>query len=241
MNWQNAQFGACALFACGLQQISAQVRSLTKIRTARLFARLPNAVLNIEFRSPKAVNSDNISSPSMPSGNTHDAVTIVLIAPVAAAGYYVTGSFAAAIVLSAAFLFGGLMFGPDLDTGSKQQNRWRFFRFLWLPYRVFFKHRSRWTHGLIFGTLFRVVYFMGVTTLVLLTSSFLSAVVFGTPMPRAADLAGAWSDAGSLVRLHAGGEFVWVTFAGLWAGAATHTFADMAGSYIKTGRSGGFL
>jgi hypothetical protein len=32
-----------------------------------------------------------------------------------------------------------------------------------------------------------------------------------------------------------------LTFAGLWSGAASHTFADMAGTYIKTGRSGGFL
>jgi hypothetical protein len=30
-------------------------------------------------------------------------------------------------------------------------------------------------------------------------------------------------------------------FLGLWLGAASHTFADIAGSYIKTGKAKGFL
>jgi uncharacterized metal-binding protein len=177
----------------------------------------------------------------MPSGYTHDAITFILAVPAAAAAFYVTGSFAAGAVAGAAFLFGGLMFGPDLDTVSKQHSRWRFFRFLWLPYRVFFKHRSRWTHGLIFGTLIRVIYFMGVATIVLFAASYFSAVLFNSDMPEVADLAGAWSDAGRLMRLHAGTDLMILTFAGLWGGAASHTFADMAGTYIKTGRSGGFL
>src|SRR4051812_31238572 len=110
----------------------------------------------------------------MPSGNTHDAITFILAAPAALVTYYASDSFAAAATVTAAFLFGGLMFGPDLDVASKQYSRWMFFRILWFPYRSFFKHRSRWTHGLIFGTLFRVVYFMGVVTVALFASSYCS-------------------------------------------------------------------
>jgi uncharacterized metal-binding protein len=177
----------------------------------------------------------------MPSGNTHDAITFILAVPAAAITYYAAGNLGVALVVTAAFLFGGLMFGPDLDVASKQYSRWMFFRFLWFPYRAFFKHRSRWTHGLIFGTLFRVVYFMGIVTVVLFAASYLSAVIFGSDMPKPTDFAGAWRTAGGFIHMHAGGEMLLIVFAGLWAGAASHTFADMAGTYIKTGRSGGFL
>ena len=93
----------------------------------------------------------------MPSGKTHDAITFLLTAPAFGAAYFALHDIVTATAVTAAFLFGGLMFGPDLDTASKQYSRWYIFRFLWFPYRVFFKHRSRWSHGLIFGTLFRVV------------------------------------------------------------------------------------
>jgi len=176
----------------------------------------------------------------MPSGNTHDAITFILAVPAAAITYYACG-FAAATVFTAAFLFGGLMFGPDLDTVSKQNSRWRFFRFVWFPYRSFFRHRSRWTHGLVFGTLIRVVYFMGVATILLFAASYCSALLFNTEMPGTVDFAAAWTDAGRLVRLHAGNEMMILVFAGLWSGAASHTLADMAATYIKTGRTGGFL
>ena len=88
----------------------------------------------------------------MPSGKTHDAVTFLFVAPTLAAAWSVSGSIPLALIVGFGFLFGGLMFGPDLDTVSKQYSRWSIFRLLWYPYQVFFKHRSRWSHGLIFGT-----------------------------------------------------------------------------------------
>ncbi|HEX8746434.1 MAG TPA: DUF2227 family putative metal-binding protein, partial [Pyrinomonadaceae bacterium] len=69
----------------------------------------------------------------MPSGKTHDAITILLAAPTFGAAWALTGSLALAFVATAAMLFGGLMFGPDLDIQSKQYTRWGVFRFLWLP------------------------------------------------------------------------------------------------------------
>lgn len=181
------------------------------------------------------------SSPNMPSGNTHDAVTFILAVPTGIITFATTESLAAAVIVTVAFLFGGLMFGPDLDTVSKQNSRWHFFRFIWLPYRSFFKHRSRWTHGLLFGTVIRVIYFMGVVTLLLFAASFCSALLFGTEMPRVAEFANAWAALGRLFRIRVDAEVVLLVFLGLWTGAASHTFSDMAGTYIKTGRTGGYL
>ena len=52
----------------------------------------------------------------MPSGKTHDAVTFLLVAPTLAAAWSVTGSIPLALIVGFGFVFGGLMFGPDLDT-----------------------------------------------------------------------------------------------------------------------------
>ena len=177
----------------------------------------------------------------MPSGRTHDAITFLTAAPAFAAGYVVTHSFSAASVITAAYLFGGLMFGPDLDTVSVQHSRWSVFRFLWFPYRRFFKHRSRFSHGLVFGALIRVIYFLGVVTLI----AFGTAVVFmaatGGRIPELFDLARVWQNVGEYTRSHFGEHFFLFVFLGLWLGAASHTFTDMAGSFVKTGRIVKFL
>jgi hypothetical protein len=78
-------------------------------------------------------------------------------------------------------------------------------------------------------------------TVVLFAASYCSAVLVKTEMPRFADLSGAWRSAGGLLRFHAGADILVLVFLGLWTGAASHTFTDLAGTYIKTGRSGGFL
>jgi uncharacterized metal-binding protein len=88
----------------------------------------------------------------MPSGRTHDAITLILAAPTFALTYAATVNLPMSIAVAVSFIFGGFMFGPDLDTLSNQYARWGIFRLLWFPYRSVFKHRSRWSHGLIFGT-----------------------------------------------------------------------------------------
>src|ERR671926_21315 len=102
----------------------------------------------------------------MPSGRTHDTVTLILAAPTFVAAWGLAGALAPAVVATCAMLFGGFMFGPDLDIQSRQYTRWGVFRFLWLPYRMLFRHRSRWSHGIIFGTLIRVIYFAAVLALI---------------------------------------------------------------------------
>ena len=172
----------------------------------------------------------------MPSGKTHDAVTFLLVAPTFAAAYILTQNLTTSSIITVAFLLGGLMFGPDLDTQSKQYTRWSIFSFLWYPYKVFFKHRSRWSHGLIFGTFLRVVYFMGAITLLSFLLTFLIITYSGGDLPKLIEFTRNWISIGDFVRQHFGEYAFLSAFIGLWLGAASHTFTDMAGSFIKHGR-----
>lgn len=174
----------------------------------------------------------------MPSGKIHDAITLGLAVPAFGAAYLVTDRLFVSLTCCAAFMFGGLMFGPDLDTVSRPYSRWGPFRAVWLPYRYFFPHRSRFSHGLLFGALVRVVYFLGSVTLLFLIAGYLFQTFRGRSLPGIEDIVGFWRPVGETTRKNFG-EYVFVTiFAGLWAGAASHTLTDMAGSFIKTGRSG---
>lgn len=177
----------------------------------------------------------------MPSGKTHDALTFLLAAPVAAVAYAVTANVAFTVIATAAFLFGGLMFGPDLDTQSKPYARWGIFRAIWFPYRSVFKHRSRWSHGLVFGTLFRVVYFSGAMTLIGVVLFVMYAMFSGGELLQTVEIADAWRRIGSATRDHSGLLPLLLAFVGMWLGAASHTVTDIAGSYVKTGRVGEFL
>jgi uncharacterized metal-binding protein len=177
----------------------------------------------------------------MPSGKTHDAVTLLLAVPAFAAAYAATRSFSASMVVAVAFIFGGLMFGPDLDTVSRQYSRWSVFRLLWFPYKSFFKHRSRFSHGLIFGAFFRAVYFMGILTLAAFVAAYIYATYSGGKLPGLLDFAHIWQSVGDFTRAQCGEHFLLMLFIGLWLGAASHTFTDMAGSFIKTGRVAKFL
>lgn len=177
----------------------------------------------------------------MPSGKTHDIVTILLAAPAFAAGYAATEDAGLAVSAACAFLFGGLMFGPDLDTVSRQYSRWWLLRPIWFPYRVGFKHRSRWSHGLIFGTLFRVIYLFGVTSIGVYLLLLIIRSFAGGELPDISVFANAWGQFGEFVRAGMGDLFLPAVFIGMWAGAASHTFTDMAGTYVKTGRVTEFL
>jgi len=177
----------------------------------------------------------------MPSGKTHDAVTFFLTAPVFAAAWKMTESIPVSVTVAVAFLIGGLMFGPDLDTMSKQYTRWGFMRLLWYPYQAFFKHRSRWSHGLVFGTFLRVVYFMGVLTLLSFLAVYLIAVYTDGDLPNLLEFTKTWQQIGEFVRTNVGENAFPSVFFGLRLGAASHTLTDMAGSFFKTGRIMEFL
>lgn len=177
----------------------------------------------------------------MPSGKTHDAVTFLFTAPVWAAAWKITDSISIATIITVTFLIGGLMFGPDLDTMSKQYTRWGFFKNFWYPYQAFFKHRSRWSHGLIFGTFLRIVYFMGVLTLMSFLVTFIYTIYLGGDIPHLFEFTKTWQQIGEYVRTNFGEYTFYSMFIGLWIGAASHTLTDMVGSYVKTGRIMEFL
>jgi uncharacterized metal-binding protein len=173
----------------------------------------------------------------MPSGKTHDAITLLLAPPTLAAGWGVTGDWVLAIAATCAMLFGGLMFGPDLDIQSRQYTRWGVFRFLWFPYKVVFRHRSRWSHGIIFGTLIRVVYFASVLALLAWAGVYLRAVFLagGSP-PGWGDVLQAWRVVeGQAASYGVGRGVALAVLAGLWWGAATHTLTDVAWSVARKG------
>lgn len=165
----------------------------------------------------------------------------MLAAPVAALSYVVTADIAFTVVATVGFLFGGLMFGPDLDTKSTPYARWGLFRILWFPYRSVFKHRSRWSHGLVFGTLFRVVYFSGAITLVGAILLVIYSAFSGGGLPQTVEIADVWRRVGSVTRDSSGLLHLLSVFVGMWLGAASHTVTDIAASYVKTGRVGEFL
>lgn len=178
---------------------------------------------------------------AMPSGKTHDFITVVLTVPFAGMAYAWTHDALAATVCVGALLFGGLMFGPDLDTQSCQYKRWGVFRFLWYPYQVIFAHRSRWSHGLIFGALVRIVYFLGAVTLIAALVIYIRAVFNYGDMPNFAQFSDGWRELGSLARKIFGDRVFAVVFAGLWLGAMSHTVTDITATFIKTGKVKEFL
>lgn len=98
----------------------------------------------------------------MPSGKTHDFLTYTSTTACAYClwHYQVTNDLSLIGIFSIASLFGGLMFGPDLDIKSVQYNRWGPLKFIWLPYQAF-GHRSKKTqsHDALFGPLVRIGYF----------------------------------------------------------------------------------
>lgn len=96
----------------------------------------------------------------MPSGKTHDKITLYSIPIVAPIGVLIFQEATAVLSLVSSFTFAGLMFGPDLDLKSCQYYRWKILRWIWIPYQKAMHHRSFWSHGLIAGTAIRVVYLL---------------------------------------------------------------------------------
>ena len=94
----------------------------------------------------------------MPSGRTHDRITLWSLPLVAALTFGQTRSSHLTLLVSGSFLFGGLMFGPDLDIYSCQYQRWGWFKPIWLPYQKSLRHRSFLSHGPLIGTALRILY-----------------------------------------------------------------------------------
>lgn len=111
----------------------------------------------------------------MPSGRTHDRITVWTVPLVSGIAYFLTQSGKFALILAGGFLFSGLMFGPDLDIYSVQYKRWGWFRWIWIPYRSAIRHRSNLSHGLLIGTVLRLLY---ISLIILILSGMVAAIAY---------------------------------------------------------------
>ncbi|HAO13765.1 MAG TPA: metal-binding protein [Planktothrix sp. UBA8407] len=94
----------------------------------------------------------------MPSGQTHDRITLWSLPFIAGLTWSQTRSSHLTFLVTGSFLFSGLMFGPDLDIDSQQFQRWGMLRCFWVPYQKSLRHRSFLSHGPFIGTALRILY-----------------------------------------------------------------------------------
>ena len=94
----------------------------------------------------------------MPNGKTHDKITLITTPIVAIGSYIIFKNYNETIIVTLSFLFASLMFNGDLDTNSSPYNRWFILKMIWIPYQLMFEHRSIFTHGILIGTVVRLIY-----------------------------------------------------------------------------------
>jgi uncharacterized metal-binding protein len=170
----------------------------------------------------------------MPSGRTHDEITLWLLPWVAGITWVFTSNSHLTLLVSGGFLFSGLMFGPDLDIYSKQFQRWGCFRWIWLPYQKSLHHRSFLSHGPVIGTVLRVVYlttWIAMLVILLLLGTYLVGEVQWTVQTIVHIVARSL-----LNHYH---ELI-ALFVGCELGAMSHSLSDWGGSTYKRVKSRGW-
>ncbi|WP_036485404.1 metal-binding protein [Myxosarcina sp. GI1] len=167
----------------------------------------------------------------MPSGNTHDRITLWLLPWIVGGTYLLAKDGELTLIVAGGFLFGGLMFGPDLDIYSIQYKRWGVLRYIWLPYRRLLRHRSFFSHGLIVGTIIRIVYLLLVVSLLAIFIIAIAQLVWGFNWN--------WQqfvlETLAVLKTKYFKETV-ALFAGLELGSLSHSLSDWLGSYYKKQR-----
>lgn len=158
----------------------------------------------------------------MPSGKTHDFITLITTPAVAITGLAVTQNTSDTIVLTGAYVFAASMFSGDLDLNSVQTRRWGPLSILWKPYQKF-GHRSIWTHGVFLGTAVRILYVLMWLTLGVFLLDTLSVTSFGVK-----DF---YTFLSSWIKDHP--TYSTAILIGLLLGAFSHTAADLSVSYTK--------
>ncbi|NJK64331.1 MAG: metal-binding protein [Synechococcaceae cyanobacterium SM2_3_1] len=166
----------------------------------------------------------------MPSGSTHDRITLWTLPVISLVTAWLARTPAAVLAVGSAYLFSGLMFAGDLDTYSRQYQRWLWLRWLWLPYRKLFRHRSFWTHGPLIGTVVRIIYLGSWVLLFILSLMLLGflANVWQWQPQHWFTRVWAWAETHKTHLLLVGG--------GLELGAMNHSISDWLSSLWKRGR-----
>jgi len=147
------------------------------------------------------------------SGRAHDRATWLLALPFGALWWPWLG-LSGLTTASLAFLLGGLVLSPDLDTRSNATRRWGPLKWLWWPYRRWLSHRSLLSHTPVIGTAGRLLY-LGL----LLLGLCLLALPLGAPAP-----AWLWLQGQALWRRHP--NLLLAGLAGLEASAWLHLIQD---------------
>ena len=163
----------------------------------------------------------------MPSGQTHDRITIWALPFIAGVAFWQTRSSSITLIIASGFMFGGLMFGPDLDIYSIQYQRWGYFRFIWLPYQKSLRHRSFLSHGPLIGTTVRVLYLCGLITVAGILILLVAEKILNMTLN--------WQEVAQnlleTINLHST-KFL-ALFIGLELGAMSHSISDWSNSAYK--------
>jgi uncharacterized metal-binding protein len=163
----------------------------------------------------------------MPSGRTHDRITLWALPFVTGVTFWQTKSGNLTLLVAGGFLLGGLMFGPDLDIYSRHYQRWGFLRFIWLPYQKSLRHRSFLSHGPIIGTTLRVLYVGSLIAVVVIFALFV--------VEKLGNLQLNWQNVGATITSTFSSystEFL-ALLLGLEVGAMSHSLSDWSGSAYK--------
>jgi uncharacterized metal-binding protein len=169
----------------------------------------------------------------MPSGRTHDRITLWSLPAVAGLTFANTQSGNLTLLVAGGFLFGGLMFGPDLDIYSCQYQRWGWLRWIWLPYQKSLRHRSFLSHGPLIGTALRILYLASWVGLFGVVGLILVQQFRDVPWDWQAI---AFFCQRSLQQYPS----EWIAlYCGLELGAMSHSFSDWSGSAYKRFRKQG--
>jgi uncharacterized metal-binding protein len=153
----------------------------------------------------------------------------VALAPVALSAALPDNNPTNAAVFLGSYLASGLLFSPDLDLRSAPYRRWRLLRFVWIPYQKLVPHRSWISHSIFFGPILRILYF----AVVMSALTFMVLAIINALVP--IDPTGTFLRAATEVRvwLQAHPSVIVYSAAGFILGAASHTMADSAWSWIK--------
>ena len=169
----------------------------------------------------------------MPSGRTHDRITLWLLPIVTVLTYGLTRSGDKTLIVAGSFLFTGLMFGPDLDIHSRQFIRWGWFRWIWIPYQKALNHRSVFSHGLIIGTIIRVLYLTNLVLVLALLILVVTNLLLGWQWN--------WqrlAEDGVRSLFQHSPEFI-ALFVGMELGSMSHSLSDWGSSAYKRYQKGG--
>ncbi len=164
----------------------------------------------------------------MPSGSTHDRITLWSLPWVVGLTLLLTRNGDLTLIVAGAFLFSGLMFGPDLDIYSVQFKRWGKLRWIWLPYQNLLRHRSIISHGLIIGTTVRVMYLLSVLAVVAVFGVAVAQLIWGFDWN--------WQEVAQTIVKSVRTNYAKKAIAllvGLELGASSHTLSDWLGSTYK--------